>query len=141
MSNLDRFIEAQDGVYEVAYNEIKNGKKRNHYMWFIFPQLKGLGMSYMSNYYGIDGISEAKEYLNHGILGKRLKEITKVLLSVENKSSEEIFGSIDSIKLKSSMTLFNMVSDDSIFIDVINKYFNGEKDNLTDSLLKSQINY
>ena len=131
MEQLDRFIKAQENNYLVALNEIKNGRKQSHWMWYIFPQIKGLGMSETSRYYGIDGEEEAKAYLDNEILGSRLREITSELLKLNIDNPVDIFGTIDAIKLKSSMTLFDYVSDDKIFSQVLNKYYNGEIDEKT----------
>ena len=123
MSDLNRFVSAQNGVYEIALNEIKNGCKVTH-------QLVGLGYSEISEFYGIRGISEAKDYLKDDVLGNRLREISLELLKLDKSDPVEVFGGIDSIKLKSSMTLFDYVSDDgdNVFMKVIDKYFGGEKD-------------
>ncbi|MCC6515729.1 MAG: DUF1810 domain-containing protein [Chitinophagales bacterium] len=128
--NLDRFLSAQEEDYALAYNEIKAGRKQSHWIWYIFPQLAGLGSSSTSIYYGIKNIEEAKEYLDHPILGVRLIEICKVLLTLKNTNANSIFGSPDDLKLKSCMTLFSIVdtSTDNIFLNVLNKYFQGKKD-------------
>ena len=126
--NIERFIKPSNSFYDKALKEIKNGKKESHWIWYIFPQLKGLGSSYNSKYYGINDINEAKEYLNHKILGNRLIEITQVLLNLNINDPIEIFGPIDSMKVKSSMTLFYYTFNkkNSLFKDVLNKYYNGE---------------
>ena len=131
MEQLDRFIKAQENTYLVALKEIKNGRKQSHWMWYIFPQIKGLGMSETSRYYGINDEEEAKAYLDNEILGSRLREITSELLKLNIDNPVDIFGTIDAIKLKSSMTLFDYVSDDKIFSQVLNKYYNGEIDEKT----------
>lgn len=131
MEQLDRFIKAQENTYLVALKEIKNGRKQSHWMWYIFPQIKGLGMSETSKYYGIDGEEEAKAYLDNEILGSRLREITSELLKLNIYNPVDIFGTIDAMKLKSSMTLFDYVSDYKIFSQVLNKYYNGEIDEKT----------
>ena len=135
MYDLDRFVKAQEKMYDIALNEIKNGKKISHFMWYIFPQLKGLGYSEISNYYGISGLEEAKEYLEDEILGNRLYNITLELLKIDEDDPINIFGNVDALKLKSSMTLFDIVSDDEIFYDVLKKYYGGKKDERTISLL------
>lgn len=135
MYDLDRFVKAQEKMYDIALNEIKNGKKISHFMWYIFPQLKGLGYSEISNYYGISGLEEAKEYLEDEILGNRLYNITLELLKIEEDDPINIFGNVDALKLKSSMTLFDIVSDDEIFYDVLKKYYGGKKDERTIALL------
>lgn len=131
MDKLDRFIKAQENTYYIALNEIKNGRKRSHWMWYIFPQIKGLGMSDVSRFYGIDGVIEARAYLDNEILGARLREITGELLKLNENNPFDIFGTIDTIKLKSCMTLFNYVSDEDIFMDVLEKFYNGEIDDKT----------
>lgn len=133
--NLERFIEAQDGVYDTVKSEILSGKKKTHWMWFIFPQIVGLGESDTSNYYAIKSYDEALEYLKHEILGERLIEITSILLTLDKSDPEKIFGSIDSLKLKSSMTLFYLVSNNSIFSKVIDKFYDGEMDEKTIEIL------
>ena len=138
MGQLDRFIKAQENTYLVALNEIKNGRKQSHWMWYIFPQIKGLGMSETSRYYGIDDEEEAKAYLDNEILGFRLREITSELLKLNIDNPVDIFGTIDAIKLKSSMTLFDYVSEDKIFSQVLNKYYNGEIDEKTILLCKKR---
>lgn len=132
---LDRFVKAQEYDYTIALNEIRNGKKRSHWMWYIFPQIKGLGYSSMAQYYGIQNHKEAEEYLNHPLLGMRLREITTVLLNLESVNASEIFGYPDDIKLKSSMSLFYLVSNAEIFKKVLEKYFDGNIDDKTIELL------
>ncbi|MBJ6118511.1 DUF1810 domain-containing protein [Pontibacter sp. BT310] len=135
--NLNRFLEAQENTYQTALAEIRNGRKRSHWMWFIFPQVAGLGFSETSQFYGIKTIAEATAYLNHPVLGKRLEEITEALLTIDGKTANQIFGSPDDMKLKSSMTLFAAVSDEKpVFRKVLEKYFNGQEDTKTLQLLK-----
>ena len=137
INSLDRFIEAQEQMYEVALKEIKNGEKESHWMWYIFPQLRGLGRSQMAYAYGINGIEEAKAYLEHPILSKRLIEITEALLLHKEKDIYDIMGDIDNMKLHSSMTLFSLVSeDDSVFHQVLNNFYNGKMDESTLKLIK-----
>ena len=125
--NLDRFINAQENSYQIALKEIGNGEKCSHWMWFIFPQIDGLGMSSISKEYSIKSHQEAKDYLNHNILGKRLIEITNALMKLKSKSARSIFGFPDDLKLKSSMTLFKEIShNNEIFSNVLTKYFNDE---------------
>ena len=125
--NLERFINAQENSYQIALKEIQDGKKCSHWMWFIFPQIDGLGLSSISKEYSIKNKQEAIDYLNHNILGKRLIEITNALMKLENKSARSILGYPDDLKLKSSMTLFKIISSDNeIFSDVLGKYFNSE---------------
>jgi uncharacterized protein (DUF1810 family) len=126
--NLKRFVSAQALSYRNALEEVKNGKKTTHWMWFVFPQIKGLGNSPFSIKYSIKSMEEAKAYLDHPTLGPRLIEITSALLLIEDKTALEVLGSPDDMKLKSSMTLFNeIIEGDSVFNEVLQKYFNGEK--------------
>ncbi len=127
--DLTRFITAQEMVYSRVLFELRNGRKRTHWMWFIFPQIDGLGNSSTTKRYAIKSIEEAQEYLNHPLLGKRLKECAETVLAVEGRSISEIFGYPDDLKLKSSTTLFENVADsDPIYASMLNKYFNGERD-------------
>ena len=133
---LDRFIAAQQHSYPAALKEIKNGRKSSHWMWYIFPQLKGLGHSEMAIRYGIENIQEAKSYLAHPILGKRLIEISTSVLEVNTENATQLMGSPDDLKLHSSMTLFSELKNtNSVFQEVLNKFFNGEKDAKTLALL------
>ena len=133
--NLQRFIEAQEQTYEKALQEIRRGCKWGHWIWYIFPQMRGLGQSSLSDYYGIANIDEATAYLGHPILGERLREITEALLVHSDKYIEEIFTQIDAMKVCSSMTLFDAVSPNDVFQKVIDKYYNGNKDMLTLKML------
>lgn len=134
---LTRFLDAQNQVYLKALGEIQQGQKQSHWMWFIFPQLKGLGTSDAANYYGIRSLAEAKAYLQHPVLGKHLRQITTVLLALEGKTAFEVFGSPDNMKLRSCMTLFSLAQDtEDIFQHVLDKYFGGERDSKTVSLLR-----
>src|ERR1700744_1022042 len=133
---LERFIEAQNGTYEKELAEIRGGRKRSHWMWYIFPQLAGLGFSETSRYYAITGPGEASAYLHHPILGPRLVEICRALLELDINNAGEIFGSPDDMKLRSSMTLFTEVEGaDKVFSLVLEKFFGGVKDNKTLLLL------
>ena len=134
--SLNRFIDAQKEDYAIAFREIKNGRKRNHYMWYIFPQIKGLGRSSTAEYYSINDLEEAKEYMENDYLRDNLINISSELLKLETDNPLKIFGPTDSKKLRSSMTLFELVSDDEVFSLVLDKYFNGEKDELTLNLVK-----
>ncbi len=136
--HLERFTEAQDGVFDVALTEIRRGRKESHWMWFIFPQLQGLGLSSLSHFYGIRSLAEAKEYVNHPLLGKRLRTITSALLQHQNTPAEAIFGPIDALKLKSCMTLFDLVSPDDIFQQTLKSFFGGQADTKTLSLLAKE---
>ncbi len=134
---LNRFIKAQDTIYDVALWELKNGRKRSHWMWFIFPQIDGLAQSSTSKFYALKSMEEARAYLNHPVLGKRLKECAEAVLAVEEHSVSEIFGYPDDLKLKSSLTLFASVADgESVFTSLLNKCFNGERDLRTLELLE-----
>ena len=136
--DLSRFIKAQENSYEEALSEIKSGRKKGHWMWFIFPQFKGLGFTETSNYYSIKDLDEAKRYLSHPILGERLKLITKELLALNENNPNKVFGSPDDLKLKSSMTLFAAIdaSQENIFNAALDKLFNGQTDHNTLTLIK-----
>lgn len=129
--DLERFLVAQAHVYPYALSEIKNGHKRSHWIWFIFPQIQGLGYSVKAQYYAIKNIEEAKAYMTHPILSKRLIEISNALLAVPTNDVREVMGYPDDLKLKSCMTLFSIVSVNPIFQQVLDKFFNGEKDEQT----------
>ena len=140
MYDLEKFIRAQERDYEIALSEIKAGRKRSHWIWYIFPQLKELGYSYKAKFFGIENLDEAKNYLAHSVLGKRLKEITEALLNLPDNNPVYVMnGEIDAVKLKSSMTLFAYASGekDSIFHKVLEKFFCGEMDEKTIKLTKS----
>lgn len=132
---LDRFIKAQETDYAIALSEIKRGRKRSHWMWYIFPQIKGLGFSSTAQYYAIQNKKETEDYLAHPVLGKRLLEISEALLDIENNDAGRVFGYPDDMKLKSSMTLFYLVSGNEIFKKVLDKFFDGKIDKRTESLL------
>jgi uncharacterized protein (DUF1810 family) len=136
VSNLNRFLEAQETKYKDALSEIKNGRKLTHWMWYIFPQIAGLGFTDFNVFYAIQNKEEATQYLNHPVLGKRLIEITKVVVEINGKTALEIFGKPDERKLKSSMTLFSILNDPNpIFQQVLDKYYNGMKDENTLKLI------
>jgi len=127
--DLDRFVNAQAAVYDSVCAELRVGQKRGHWMWFIFPQLRGLGSSAMAGKFGISSRKEAEAYLNHPILGPRLRECTALVNAVEVRSIEQIFGFPDDLKFRSSMTLFRLVAEDKrIFNYALEKYFEGEAD-------------
>lgn len=136
--NLNRFITAQETMYECALNEINAGKKVSHWMWYIFPQMKGLGSSAKANFYGIENLDEATKYLAHPILGVRLIEVSNAIYTLNGLSAKEILGSPDDLKLKSSMTLFALADarTDTIFFDVLEKYYNKSMDERTIALIK-----
>lgn len=136
--DLRRFINAQEKVYNGVLVELRSGHKRTHWMWYIFPQIVGLGYSTTSKFYAIRSIEEGYQYLNHPILGSRLRECAEAVLAVEGRSASEIFGYPDTHKLKSSMTLFACVEEDpcSVFFRVLDKYFQGKKDTRTLDILE-----
>ena len=134
-NSLDRFLKAQEWSYNIALKEIKAGYKCSHWMWYIFPQMRGLGRSENATYYGIKDLEEAKEYLNHPVLGARLREITTAFLQLSGVSAKEVLGHTDAMKMLSCMTLFNVVTPKDIFQQVIEKYYNGRVDRRTLSLL------
>ncbi len=139
-NTINRFLEAQQNVYPRVLKELRNGKKTTHWMWFIFPQIEGLGHSSTAKYYSIKTIDEAKEYLAHPVLGKRLLECSNTILHINGRSANEIFGYPDDMKLRSCMTLFNSISpENKVFVDVLKKYFNSEKDQATLSILQKMI--
>lgn len=130
--DLTRFLKAQEDDYATALAEIKAGHKRSHWIWYIFPQVKGLGMSAMSDFYGLDGIGEAKAYLDNDILRKRLLEISKALLSLQANDATEVMGYPDDMKLHSSMTIFHLAApDEPVFRAVLDKFFAGKLDKNT----------
>lgn len=136
---LKKFVTAQQRDYLQALSEIKAGRKTSHWMWYIFPQLKGLGYSEMASYYGIKDLTEALAYLQHPVLGKNLIEITTALYNLKSNDAHAIFGSPDDLKLKSSMTLFSQVPGTlPIFDKVLQKFYGGEKDQRTLNLLTDQ---
>jgi uncharacterized protein (DUF1810 family) len=131
-NNLQRFIDAQTSDYAIALAEIRKGKKRSHWMWYIFPQIRGLGHTETSKYYAIRDIAEAQSYFDHPVLGPRLTAIAQELLLLESSNANEIFGSPDDLKLKSSLTLFASIDHtDPVFQEVLDKFFNGVNDQKT----------
>ena len=129
---LDRFLDAQRGDYAAALAEVRRGRKTSHWMWYIFPQIVGLGQISTARYYSIRDLEEAREYYAHPVLGQRLREISGVLLELRGSDPVAVFGGIDSMKLKSSMTLFAVAApDDPLFRQVLDKYYGGEQDALT----------
>ena len=130
--DLQRFVDAQNPVIEKVRSELRRGCKEGHWMWFIFPQLKGLGSSWMAQQFGISSRAEGEAYLVHPILGPRLIDCTQLVNAVEGSSIEEIFGTVDTLKFRSSMTLFaEVASGCSVFADALHKYFSGRPDRLT----------
>ena len=135
--NLQRFIDAQESDYQTALDEIIRGQKQSHWMWYIFPQFDGLGFSPTSVHYAIKSRAEATAYLDHPVLGQRLRECIDVLLAASGRTAHQIFGSPDDLKLKSCMTLFARVSPEgSIFEQVLEKYYEGQQDQKTIELLR-----
>jgi uncharacterized protein (DUF1810 family) len=134
--NLERFIAAQKGVFQTALFELQNGSKQSHWMWYIFPQIQGLGFTETSKFYALQNIEEAEEFLKHRVLGPRLILIASVLLELETNDAHRIFGSPDDLKLHSSMTLFSEVAGaDPVFSKVLEKFFASRKDNKTLKIL------
>lgn len=133
---VERFVEAHDRDYQTALAEVRAGSKQSHWIWYIFPQLKGLGQSAFAQHYGISDKDEAGRFLSHKILGTRLREITNALLLAQNKSATEIFGGLDAKKVRSSMTLFDAVCPNDIFAQVLDKYYDGRRCQITLNLLR-----
>jgi uncharacterized protein (DUF1810 family) len=133
---LQRFVDAQDrdGTYDVALEELRAGRKRSHWMWFVFPQIAGLGRSPMAQEYAIGSLDEARAYLEHPVLGPRVRESARVLTEHAGLSPEDIFGGIDAMKLRSSMTLFAHAGpDEPVFAAVLERFFGGDRDAATES--------
>ena len=133
--DLQRFVDAQRMVYANVVGELRQGEKRSHWMWFIFPQVTGLGFSSMAERFAIASPEEATAYHEHEVLGLRLRECTRLVLDVRNKTARDIFGSPDDLKFRSSMTLFGAVSDNPMFGEAITKYYAGDKDQATLDIL------
>ena len=130
--NLQRFVDAQNGVYEQVRSELRDGRKRGHWMWFIFPQVRGLGHSHLAEVFAIASKGEAQAYLDHPVLSERLRECTQLVNQVQGRTVEEIFGYPDNLKFRSSMTLFGQVTtDNQVFVEALRKYCNGELDRST----------
>ena len=137
--NLERFVSRQKDSYNTAYKELSQGMKQSHWMWWIFPQIIGLGMTSISKEYSIKSIEEARAFLDHPYLGKNLKEICKVMLHIESNDASHIMGYPDDLKLCSSMTLFIEADpEERLFQQVLDKFFNGRKDSRTLDILKNQ---
>ncbi|MFL5770853.1 MAG: DUF1810 domain-containing protein [Chloroflexota bacterium] len=136
--NLDRFVAAQAGTYESALAELRAGRKTGHWIWFVFPQVAGLGRSDLSRRYAISSLEEARAYLDHPLLGPRLLESAAAVLAASGASAQAILGPIDAVKLRSSMTLFHRAApDEAIFGDVIERFYGGRPDAMTDQILGS----
>ena len=137
-SDLERFVRAQDddGVFVRALGEIRAGRKVSHWMWFVFPQVEGLGRSAMARRYALDGLAEARAYARHPVLGPRLRQCCEAVLAVEGVSADEVFGSVDAMKLRSSMTLFARAApDEPLFGAVLEAFFDGRADQVTQARL------
>jgi uncharacterized protein (DUF1810 family) len=136
--DLQRFVEAQDRVYDTVLLELRSGAKRSHWIWFVFPQLRGLGRSGIAQHYGISSLDEARAYLAHPVLGPRLRECTGLVAAIEGRSVDDIFGWPDNLKVRSSMTLFAEATDDNAeFRAVLDKFYDGEEDPATVELLNA----
>ena len=140
MIDLQIFVQAQEDIYEQALAELKNGSKESHWMWFVFPQIAGLGNSEMARKYAIPNLADAKAYLSHDLLGSRLRECTEAVLAVEGRTAHEILGSPDDMKLKSCMTLFELADGPgSVFSSILEKYFEGQRDERSLMILNAQL--
>jgi uncharacterized protein (DUF1810 family) len=140
MIDLQIFVQAQEDIYEQALAELKNGSKESHWMWFVFPQIAGLGNSEMARKYAIPNLADAKAYLSHDLLGSRLRECTEAVLAVEGRTAHEILGSPDDMKLKSCMTLFEVADGPgSVFSSILEKYFEGQRDERSLTILNAQL--
>ena len=138
--NLQRFVDAQNRAFDGVCAELREGRKRGHWMWFIFPQIRGLGRSHLAGKYAIDSSEEAAAYLEHPVLGPRLRECTRLVNLVDGRSIEEIFGYPDDLKFRSSMTLFaHASSDNQVFLDALAKYFDGDSDRLTLARMDAEV--
>ena len=135
-AGLDKFVTAQERDYSTALREIQNGRKRSHWIWYIFPQLQGLGFSQTAQYYGIRDLEQARDYMAHPVLGARLVEISEALLALESSNPGAVMGYPDDLKLCSCMTLFELAAPDQpVFAKVIEKFYGGNRDRLTLELL------
>jgi uncharacterized protein (DUF1810 family) len=140
MIDLQIFVQAQEDIYEPALAELKNGSKESHWMWFVFPQIAGLGNSEMARKYAIPNLADAKAYLSHDLLGSRLRECTEAVLAVEGRTAHEILGSPDDVKLKSCMTLFELADGPgSVFSSILEKYFEGQRDERSLTILNAPL--
>jgi len=136
--NLQRFTDGQDGVYETALSELRAGAKQSHWMWFIFPQLRGLGLSPIAQYFGIASLDEARAYLEHPLLGRRLRECVEAILPWADRcSADQVLGSVDAMKLRSNFTLFDRVEPSKLFAAGLAAFFDGERDERTLALLNA----
>jgi uncharacterized protein (DUF1810 family) len=137
--DLERFVDAQRDVYGDVLEELRNGRKTGHWIWFIFPQVAGLGRSSTSQAFAIDTPEEARAYLAHPVLGARLRECGELLVTVTGRTAEDIFGSLDAMKVRSSMTLFHRAApDEPVFAEVLDRYYRGTADPRTDALIQDR---
>jgi uncharacterized protein (DUF1810 family) len=137
--DLDRFVGAQEQIFDGALAELRRGRKTGHWIWFVFPQIAGLGRSEMSERFAIASLDEARAYLAHPVLGARLHESVAAVLSIRDRTADEIMGSLDATKLRSSLTLFHRAApDDPLFVDALDRLFGGEVDAATDDLLATK---
>ena len=135
--DLERFVDAQAGTYDQALAELRAGRKTSHWMWWVFPQVAGLGMSDTSRTYAVAGLAEARAYLRHDVLGPRLRECCRALLALQDVSATRVLGEIDAIKLRSSMTLFAVADPaEPVFTEVLDRFYDGERDERTVRLLE-----
>jgi len=135
MDTLDRFVRAQQGIYDQALTELRAGRKTGHWIWFVLPQLRGLGRSSTAHEYGIAGRSEAEAYLAHPLLGARLRECVQAVLTHANRTAVRILGDVDAMKFRSCLTLFDAVTDDDLFRQALDAFYDGERDAATLALL------
>jgi uncharacterized protein (DUF1810 family) len=139
--DLRRFVDAQDRVYPTVLDELRGGRKRSHWIWFVFPQLRGLGRSQTALHYGISSLEEAQAYLAHPVLGPRLRECTRLVAAIDDSSADDVFGWPDNLKVRSSMTLFARATDDpdvrAEFRAVLDKFYDGAEDSATVDLLSA----
>jgi uncharacterized protein (DUF1810 family) len=137
--DLQRFVDAQGPVYDAVLDELRDGRKRSHWIWFVFPQLRGLGRSSTAQHYGIASLAEARAYVRHPVLGPRLRECARLAAAIDGRTATEIFGSPDDLKVRSSMTLFTRAADDpevrADFVAVLDRFYDGEEDPATVRLL------
>jgi uncharacterized protein (DUF1810 family) len=139
LHNLQRFVDAQQGVIETALAELADGAKRTHWMWFVFPQLAGLGRSDIAKFFGLASLDEARAYVHHPLLGARLRQSVSAILPWTGKrTADQIFGTIDAMKLRSSLTLFDRVEPGSLFAQALMNFFGGQRDELTLALLDDE---
>ena len=133
--DLQRFVDAQDGVYPTVLDDLRAGIKHSHWIWFVFPQLRGLGHSPTAHHFGIASLAEATAFLEHEVLGPRLRECAQLLLAVQDRSAREILGHPDDLKVRSSMTLFARAGEDAVFRDVLDAFYDGQDDPATLQML------